>query len=416
MKREDVERSEEELDASYVENVDCLLGRFSSLIEHVQEMAFPSIQKGIFAPPDLSNRSWFGRFVFYLSSPLPSIVLSPSGADKSLYSFIVWAMCATLWYSVGDGLLEDLFGATNAASPTVEADPITSVSVYFLLVVFFAVTLASYWRWVEFLRDRRYPVWTKIIVVLIFAGLLLTSPYWLLNPEYRSQVPSCLLQDSSCRTTLLIIYGVLIFPLLTFGYTLLLDGGALFLVLLARIVRYVLSAHDPFPKDDMRELAVQAIREGKDTEPWQLATLSDSDLRTLRMWAEANRESTDKRLVPTAILFGVLGIFANTETVSQGIDKFLSWLLMATSSTNINGTEGGLPSTAQYIAVGLAMGPLLLFMYSLALLFQNLVVQSLIVETCIIVEHARDQQALDTSLEPSPKETRRGCLLFWRRR
>lgn len=415
MKRKNIEPTKEELDSLYVNNVNHLLNRFASLMEHVQEIAFPSKREGVYAPHDLSARSGFGRFMFYLSSPMLSITFPKSTPEWHFYVILAWGLTGLIWGVGAVELLETQFGTAPVAAGN-EENLIDTILSLIMVVIYIVITMASYWRWVEFIRDQRHKRALKITIAVFYVILVLASLYYPLYIEYGEKITECISQNAPCRTRLLFIYLLLILPLCTWVYTFSLNVAATILKFIGTSLRYLHSAHNPFPRDDIQKLAVQPISGKDNLEDWQLSDLAESELNTLHEWSSANMTSTDKRLLPTAVLFGVIGVFANTQSFSQLLDKGIRWIVdILLSMASTEGAESVWSFSVEYITVTAVIVLLIYFLHNLMGLFRNLVVQSLIIETCIVVKSVRDQETSDPPVEPPPKETRRGCFPLWGR-
>jgi len=253
------------------------------------------------------------------------------------------------------------------------------------------LTLASYWRWIEFFRDRRYPAYWRLILTLLFAAMVISFPNWGLDAEWRNLFSSRVLQDYRGLRQFVLISVRFLIPLGTFYYMLAVDTVVFGTWLLRVIFEYLRSAHSPLPKDLIRELALEPIPSSRgERKGWRLTELAEAELESLRKWAAANREGTDKRLLPTAVLFGVLATFANTQTFNRAIDRVLVWSAEVLSTGPLV-SEGVLTFMGKEIVLASVLLLGMVFLYQLLLLFRNLVTQSLIIEACIVVEYACKQ-------------------------
>jgi len=136
--------------------------------------------------------------------------------------------------------------------------------------------------------------------------------------------------------------------------------------------------------------------------------LSPVELEMLRRWAVANREGSDKRLLPTAVLFGILGVFGNTRTVTAAIDNVVIWVYDVFA---LRFTERGLTFMGKWSMFAFPLLFVMMFFGTLLSLFRNLVTQSLIIEVCIVTEYGREQ--IDSPVLASATATAHKG--FWRR-
>jgi hypothetical protein len=152
----------------------------------------------------------------------------------------------------------------------------------------------------------------------------------------------------------------------------------------------MVSFHDPFPKKELIKIIEEPIPIlQEENTHWRLKDLNISQLRTIKEWAITNRDGTDKRLLPSAIFFALLGILSNTEAFQNILETFYIWIRRII----LPGTAEGLKSeeisnfVVQYFVVIIVLGILFGFITSLLSLFRNLVAQSLIIEACILTEY-----------------------------
>ncbi len=111
----------------------------------------------------------------------------------------------------------------------------------------------------------------------------------------------------------------------------------------------------------------------------------------MKEWARDNREGTDKRIIPAAIVLALLGIFASNPA-------FTNWV--SGRINDLNSLISNIPQTILGISIPqitwalfsilwpVFVGLLSLIPISYFLLFRNLVVQSYIIEACTVAEYA----------------------------
>jgi len=390
--------------------IDALLDRFSALLKHVQTLAFPSLRKGVTAPPDMTGWSKLRRIAFTISSPLPT-TFTPGAFWPPVVS-MVWVTVSLYWIHSAVALLNHIFDISPPTTSQPEQAILLEIIVWVILTIMAALILAAYWRWLEFFRDQRYSAVWRVILAIVFM-LCNFGFLWWLDQEYSAQFSVHLWHDRADLRSFVITYVCLVIPAATFYYMFAIGTIVWGARLLWAIPKYLRSAHDPFPRELIRKIALEPIPMGNGSdEPWKLVSLRTEDLELLRGWAAANREATDKRLLPTAILFGVLAIFANTQTFVGFVDKALTWLWGSIRITELTAHTGSMPFAAGQYLVSIYILVFVLFFVQLLLeLFRNLVTQSLIIEACIIVRHASEQSRSADSVNEMA-ENRGG---FWER-
>jgi len=160
----------------------------------------------------------------------------------------------------------------------------------------------------------------------------------------------------------------------------------------------IASAHTAFPKDKIQQLAIDEIQESdKKRAGWRLIDLDKSELETLKDWAAENREGSDKRLLPTAMILAFVALFANTNWFNETLDGIIGFVNKVLFSS---------PDSGQKVEFWNIVGVTLLFMMvfsvvrALSSLFSNLVVQNIIVEACIVAGYAVDVEKEKTVETP----------------
>ena len=113
--------------------------------------------------------------------------------------------------------------------------------------------------------------------------------------------------------------------------------------------------------------------------------MSLHELQTLRKWAEANLEATDKRALPAVVVLGFLALFLSSETVRRSITEPIVqfwWEELAFFWVTIIKSPSRIFSWDYLLAIIVFVVTLILAKYVLrtfSRLFMNLPVQSLIV-------------------------------------
>jgi len=367
-----------------------LLDRFSALVEHAQTIAFPPLRKGVTAPPDMTDWSKLRRIAFTISSPWPTTLTETNFADVML---VVWVVVSLYWYVVATVFFHHIFGTLPPTAPKSEQPIWVEIIVYAILALTVALIPAAYWCWREFFRDQRYPRSWRVILTLIFVGIVVSSPYWLLAPEHQARFPDLLLGDLHLMFLFVVAYLLFVIPQGTFYYRLAMDVLVLSARLLWGVREYLRSTHSPFPKELVRKLALEPVPiDGNEGKKWRLVELTKEELKSLRRWAAANREGTDKRLLPTALLFGVLGVFADTQTFSDAIDSVLAWLYNSfITFVGVKRDISPLATMGRFMVAAFVVALGMVFIGAMLSLFRNLVTQSLIIEACIVAEYACEQ-------------------------
>lgn len=398
------------LNATHLEE---LVSCFSDLVEHTRAVVFPPLRKGVVAPPDKTGWSSFRRLAFKISSPLPT-TFAWETLDDSLLILLFWAVVSICWYLSADILLDHIFESLPAASDLSQQPIFARIVAYAIFIGAIGFIPIAYWRWIEFFRDSRYPVTWRIILAVCFSVVAISFPYWGLKPEYRLQFPGHLLRDRAALIRFVVLYVFLLIPFGTLWYMLATDMIVFGFWLLRVALKYLRSAHTPVSLEAIEQLIKKPIPSGEGgRKEWRLTQLENDELDTLRKWAVANREGTDKRLLPTALLFAFLGILADATASSDSVSRVLDWMRSSMFPTP-NHTPPPLVA-GRLMAASLILGVILIFLYMLLLLCRNLVIQSTIIEACILAEHLRKQRQTDPELGRRRRLWTRLLSSLWRR-
>ena len=139
--------------------------------------------------------------------------------------------------------------------------------------------------------------------------------------------------------------------------------------------------HNPLPINQVERLvSVDIPSTKKDGETWTLLDLTKSEVRSLLEWAQANREATEKRTIPFSIVLGIIGVLAISDLIRLQADSFIANFL-----TNISRGPASFPDGILFLFLLIVFAKLIQY---LVRLFVNLAVQNIVVEACILAEHA----------------------------
>jgi len=267
-----------------------------------------------------------------------------------------------------------------------------------MLVALIAIP-CTYAGVVDFWLDIRYPPKRRIKYALVFLPILALGTGWLLL-----KIPQSVKKDTA---RLLGVYLGLIVPSFIVLYRLLI--GFFFGIgkdHLFHPLKLIMSAYRPFPQEMINALVLEPIPASEDIQAvWQLEDLEIAEIRLLREWAEANREATEKRLLPTTILFAALGLFGDTDPFNNAVQAILLLIQRVLSAENpILNSFGGLMLAWVFVLLAVIFNPI-----------ANLIVQSLIIEACLVAEHV--QTIIQSQSSPSvPQPTQhKGFLSLLRR-
>jgi hypothetical protein len=196
----------------------------------------------------------------------------------------------------------------------------------------------------------------------------------------------------------LISYIFFLIPSITYFFIIVYESLIQIKQLITAILRSIKSIHDPLPLEQVRKLVTEEIPATDGKPAWKLASLSSNEIQTLRKWAEANLEATDKRALPALVVVGFLALFFTSDTIKKSISEPIIQFWLKELSyfwITINKTPSKIFSWDYFWATFILVVTLILVKYVLqtfSRLFKNLPVQSLVVEACILAEGAIEEE------------------------
>jgi hypothetical protein len=156
---------------------------------------------------------------------------------------------------------------------------------------------------------------------------------------------------------------------------------------------FIVTLHTPIATNKIRKIALDPIKD-QYNRTWRLVDLPGEQIEVLRQWALVNREGTDIRLIPVAIVLALVGIFAEGILISG--DGETSYLCLA-----IRWWWSGImtsPFRLRYFLSLLVSWVIFGVIKLLENSFGNIVVQSLLIEACIVAEYVQDAVEMEENL------------------
>lgn len=361
--------------------------KFAALSEHAEKLAFPDYRKGIFESKKLDGYRPISKFIFNVSYPFSM------NETPSLLFFVGWLLLYFLeLLAVMLGIIylyPSRLGFGQFFPPT--TTPVIVFIVFSVLLVGLPVSIVSYtWGW-ETIRAQKYPWWVKVLILALI--------FWIINSISLTPLTGEPIQHildwsviSAEPMMAIIALGMLVIPASMYLAAIVLDSILFVLFLIRTLFGGIASVHDPRPIEMVLKLANEEIPANKSGAlSWKLSQLHRDEIITLRQWAEANREGSEKRTIPASIFAALVGVSLTSDVVRGALDKMLSGF--AISVTGFMQTESifTMPanfSVSLYIVFPVILLLLLTFAKKLIALFRNIVAQNLIVEACILTEYA----------------------------
>jgi hypothetical protein len=263
--------------------------------------------------------------------------------------------------------------------------------VFSVLLIGLPVSTVSYtWGW-ETIRAQKYPWWVKVLILAFI--------FWIINSITVTPLTGEPIQHiwnwnviRADPLMAIIALGMLIIPASMYLAAVILDLMLFVLFLIRTLFGGIASVHDPRPIEIVLKLANEEIPAKKPSAPsWKLSKLHRDEIVTLRQWAEANREGSEKRTIPASIIAALVGVTLTSDVVRGALDTMLSGFANSVIDLMQAKSIFTLPanfSVSLYIVFPVVLLLLLTFAKKHIALFRNIVAQNLIVEACILTEYA----------------------------
>lgn len=372
---------------TYLNQVEKIIRLFSSLEERARNILFPAERKGIFVHPNIDGWNKFLKFVYQLTHPY-SVERGPSLLE--VVTLPVMLSLAWVTFATAFGMV---YAVTN--SPGYSAGYlITAETILFFLCggVGLFLSIISYYWWFEGLTTTRYTWRAKLLVFIMFCGLMLLASS-LFKPLGAQKI----------FTDTLAIYILLVIPSLTYFYAIGLDGFVEALYIIITIIRSIDSLHTPVQIENIRILLTDKLSSPamQENHVWRLTDLPLVEIETLREWSQANRDASVNRIVPTTVVVTILTLIGMSKMASNWVDNSVQYALTVFSRFFTNPfSDAFLPA----IGISFVLLFVIWFLKTLARLFRNIAVQNLVIETCIVAKHGR-QIELESLKEPKTTVT-----------
>ncbi|MCZ7547636.1 MAG: hypothetical protein M5U11_00565 [Anaerolineales bacterium] len=381
---------------TYNQRIYQYIEKYSSLVKYAEELAFPSDRKGL---PEKA-REW-GR----LRKAIHRMAHPFTIAENTFWDYVGYFILVFLMQTnLGWGLM--LLSPALLSSPAILSFENIGSAISLILALIFSIPLAavSYYWFFDIFTDRATHPKSPYILATIDLIFILSFSF-----AVRSGSGSKDLTVSSVNIIPFLVSYILFFvPVITYFLIICSEAVALFRQIILSVSRSVKTIHDPLPLGQVRTLAIEEIPALENKPGWKLSSLSLHEIQTLRTWAEANLEATDKRTLPAVFVFGFLALFLSSDTIKQSIVEPVTtfwWNELTFFWTFTKDSPSKLLSWDFLLSVLMLAITLILTKYILrtfSRLFRNFPVQSLVVEACVLAESAHEENNRDDKSNISP--------------
>lgn len=330
----------------------------------------------------------------------PFTIAENSFWDSVGYFILVFLMQMNL----GWGLM--FLAPVMLGSPVILSFANLGNAISLILALIFSIPLAAvscYWFFDIFTDKNTHPK-SPYILAMIDLFFIIGFSFAVCNDSSSKH----LIVSSANIIPFLVSYILFFIPVITYFLIICSEAVALFRQIILSISRSVKTIHDPLPLEQVRALTVEEIPAFENKPGWKLSSLSLHELQTLRIWAEANLEATDKRTLPAVFVFGLLALFLSSDTIKQSIVEpvttfwwnELTFVWIAATMSPLKLLSWDFALSILVLTVTLIITKYLLRTFSR--LFRNFPVQSLVVEACILAESAHEENYRDDKNNVSP--------------
>lgn len=414
-----------ELDSAFADRAESVMRHYKDLVWHTHKLLFPIADSGVLGRLHRENWSVLRRFAFRTVSPYVGTD-SPGFDSLSLRNVAIqfvrqlgrhclafgWVGYVFMFYLFSVVVVLAWLGQIDPIEMLREIDPFTvMLDGFMLLAVWY--WFAGYWRWIEFLQDRRYTRVARIALLVLFLVVSITVWRSWLIPLYEGRMPvrtmlsldQWAVLEGILLATALPVFSVIFFMLVG----LIAIPVAIFRSQINSLERY----HDPLLEKPVRTLVLSpVVPRPQDGTPWQLADLTRKELTSINDRAKISHEASEKRLVVFALFFAAFAIFATTQMFTRAINEIDTAVqnfgigLISGSVLQDIFIERNFATLAEitftYVLVLLfVMLPIISVMLLISGLARNLAIQATIVQACIVAEYAKGK---DESISINPKQ------------
>ncbi len=361
-----------------------ILSRYESLVRSTSNIIRPPSQNQFF-DPNYSKWSKIKRFLYNYSNPFEWLVRS-SGLFSFFYLLLYFSIII-LWLLVGTNIL--LLEINNIPYKLFDTSQPLSIEKLFPILVLglgMLFTPSPYIYWANFIARKRYRLAVRITFTAIIIALSLFYVLWIRFDYCFSSFSSPLLTTQLTRIVIIIIFTII--PGLVSGLLLAFDICATLIEKSKSLLRYLVTYHtSPL----FTKFIIELQRTPISSPPWKMTDLSCFELSNLKMIAQTNLDSIEKRITPTLVVFALIGLVINIQPFIQFINNLVSfsggWWLIATS--NKYSLMMFLEFFASFIILFTATAFVFLMCKLLSNMFNDIFAQSIIIEACIASEYEK---------------------------
>lgn len=359
---------------------DSLLVYFTSLVDRVTELEFPTIAAGLTARRAKTGWTKTRRVL--------NALFCPDFSNAAIYTVpytLLWLLIALTFILVHQRIIyEWLQGIPDPAPP---ASPNAG---RFLLGwgIFLTYLFSAGWRWKEFFADERYARIGRIAILVLFLAALLVALYAeFLLAGAESPIETFTRHPEAIRPYVQLAFLILL-PALAHAFFLILELIIYTVKIPLYLIIYLRTFHIPFQQSTIREILYEPVPASTPAVPnFRLLDLHPDQLAALRQLAASNREGTDKRLLLSAIFLAFMGIIVSADFFREMINNIPEFIRFILNSDIKMSIVQAIPYVIAFYGLIIGAGLFVAMIFFVGILLRSLAVQSRIVEACIVAEY-----------------------------
>lgn len=375
-----VAKKDRKLEQSEAKSQD-LIDKFSALVKHTEKLAFPSYRTGILAEPDMSTWGPIRKF-FYRAAH--SGLLIDSNNFWEIVVYFIWSFASLISLAFGILFIDQKYYNLPSTKTDLLINNHLVIGIA-IAAVLLLIPVIFYWVH-EVYTDKRYPISVRLSIPVFYTLLLV---WFSRNIHLQASFEDWFEPASRLALSYLVFIG----PALAYLMALWLDLFLSFFYLLRVVLGGVSSLHDSLPVNKINELLFKDIPANKGNAAWRILKMPKDDIQTIHKWAVANREATEKRIIPTTIGLSLFGLLTFGNFIQKNADDFIAKYVSTLGAILTS------PFSHDLFTVATHIGLFLLFLVTITLvtqallgLFVNMAVQNIIIETCLVAEYSLEKK------------------------
>ncbi|MBN1803333.1 MAG: hypothetical protein JW891_17610 [Candidatus Lokiarchaeota archaeon] len=366
-----------------------LIKKREAIIDAIEKEVLPSKDiSALFTTSDYSKWSKWRSLIFRCTNPF--ILFSQNLLSSDLSNFFISLSWLLIWASWGKWISEIfkvVFDTTRSRNVSI-ALPWWSYFYLAILVLSVFMSIPIYIHTFLFIKHNKGKTRTCWGILQVSFLILF---FYLMKKWYPQTFPSVLAQPN--RMYLFLITLILfIFPFSIYTCSIILIGVKVIIKFVSIALQNFIFANNPYTSEPIKEILSLSFQE--ETTSWGIIDLSVEELKSIREWSRDNLESTERRLAPSFWFLTLIGIFANTKPFEDWVGGWVNYFNVQHNIMENRESIFTLPleTLIFFISIIVVIPVLLIIVAAYIFIFQNIVTQSLLIETCTVALFSKTEQ------------------------